>query len=100
MVPEYFIVKTSGGIASQLLGLMSAIEISASIKRPFKIKHYPYSTGGYYPFAIRSLLKDSEVLDLAANIRGMEGGENHTVGSIVESHPQFTHKFSFYYNNM
>ena len=55
-----FVVRTTGGAASQCLGLMIAIFVSKNIGRPFQIRHYPVNTGGYYPLGIASLLSKDE----------------------------------------
>ena len=56
-----FVVRTTGGAASQCLGLMIAIFVSKNIGRPFQIRHYPVNTGGYYPLGIASLLSKDEL---------------------------------------
>lgn len=92
---SYFVVKTSGGLASQMFGLMSAIYISNKLQRPFKIKHYPHSTGGFYPIAIRELLTNQEILDLEAKTPGLSGLEKQNVGAIIESHPLIARNISY-----
>jgi len=82
-----FVVKTAGGAASQCLGLISAIYISERIGRPFVVKHFPYSTGGYYPLAISSLLEQDEVAATPGHTRGLEISNNLEVGKIIEEHP-------------
>lgn len=56
-----FVVRTTGGAATQIMGLLAAIYISKNIDRPFQIRHYPLSTGGYYPLGIGPLLDDKEL---------------------------------------
>ena len=82
-----FIVKTAGGAASQCLGLMSAIYVSSIIKRPFTIKHYPYSTGGYFPLAIGPLLSNDEIISEEGMTRGLNIVDPLVVGKIIEEHP-------------
>jgi hypothetical protein len=95
MMKSHFVVKTSGGLASQMFGLISAIHISNKLQRPFKIKHYPNGTGGFYPIAIREFLSNEEILDLDAKTPGMNELENQNVGTILESHPLISKKFSY-----
>lgn len=90
-----FIVKIAGGAASQCLGLMAAIHVSRLINRPFQIRHFPYSTGGYFPLAIGPLLAPGEILDVAVPTRGLIPAENLTVGSIVENHPLLKNGFTY-----
>ena len=82
-----FVVKTAGGAASQSLGLMSAIYISLMIKRPFVIKHYPFSTGGYFPLAIGPLLSKDEIVPIEGKTRGLNIIDPLVVGKIIEEHP-------------
>jgi hypothetical protein len=56
-----FLVKSAGGAGSQLQALKTAIYISNLIGRPFKFRHYPFSTGGHFPFAIEKLLRTNEI---------------------------------------
>ena len=82
-----FVVKTAGGAASQSLGLMSAIYISLMIKRPFVIKHYPFSTGGYFPLAIGPLLSKDEYSSgsIAGIAKGyFEGSYREVVSFLVD----------------
>jgi hypothetical protein len=90
-----FIVKTAGGAASQCLGLMAAILISKQIDRPFKIRHFPYSTGGYYPLAIGPLLHEGEIMDSKVSTRGLSPQENLVVGRIIEDHPLLRKGFTY-----
>ena len=90
-----FIVKTSGGIASQLMALISAVYVSQKTDRPFKIQHYPHSTGGFYPLAIQRFLKSQEILDPAKRIRGLGDFTEVPAGSIIESHPLIRKRFSY-----
>jgi hypothetical protein len=94
-VKAAFIVKTSGGIASQLMALISAVYVSQKIGRPFKIQHYPHSTGGYYPLAIQKFLANDEVLNPTKKIRGLGDFVEIPAGSIIESHPLIQKKFSY-----
>lgn len=90
-----FIVKIAGGAASQCLGLMAAIRISKLIHRPFVIRHFPYSTGGYYPLAIGPLLSPEEILESAAPTRGLTPNENMEIGRIIENHPLLKKGFTY-----
>jgi hypothetical protein len=90
-----FVVKTAGGAASQCLGLMAAILISKQIGRPFMIRHFPYSTGGYYPLAIGPLLHEGEILDSEVSTRGLTPQENLVVGRIIEDHPLLKKGFTY-----
>jgi hypothetical protein len=65
------IVKCAGGATAQLLALSNAIYLSIKINRPFKIKYYPYSTGTYWPFAIKELLEENELIE-EGSTRGVE----------------------------
>ena len=65
------IVKCAGGATAQLLALSNAIYLSIKLNRPFKIKYYPYSTGTYWPFAIKELLEENELTE-EGNTRGVE----------------------------
>ncbi len=57
---KVFIVRTAGGAASQILGLINAIKIQLITDRDFRIEHNALATGAYYPFAIKSLLTEYE----------------------------------------
>lgn len=57
------VVKCTGGETAQLLALSNAIYLSMKFERPFRIKHYPYSTGTFRPFAIKELLERGELLE-------------------------------------
>ena len=84
---NYFIVKSAGGIASQLMALSNAVYVSKLLQRPFKFVHYSYGTGVYYPFGISKLLKSDEVLD--SNLVHGSYNKNATVsvGKIIEDGP-------------
>ena len=84
-----FIVKTAGGAGSQLLALMNASLVSARIKRPFKVRHFPTSTGTYWPIAIEHLLDINEIDELSTPMRGMALPTLDSVhsGSILADHP-------------
>lgn len=90
-----FIVKTSGGIASQLMALISAVYVSQKIDRPFKVQHYPHSTGGYYPLAIQKFLKKEEIHNPVKKIKGLGNFTEIPAGSIIESHPLIRKRFSY-----
>jgi hypothetical protein len=82
-----FTVKSAGGAASQCLALMNAIYISRRIKRPFVLKHFPYSTGGYFPLAIELLLSEEELDQSAGMTKGFKTPNVVGVGKIIENHP-------------
>jgi hypothetical protein len=65
------IIKCTGGATAQLLALSNAIYLSTKLGRPFKIKYYPYSTGTFWPFAIKELLEENEILE-EGKTRGLE----------------------------
>jgi hypothetical protein len=90
-----FVVKTAGGAASQCLGLMAAIRVARLTNRPFVIRHFPYSTGGFYPLAIGPLLTPGEILDSAVPTRGLIPDENMEVGRIIENHPLLKKGFTY-----
>lgn len=56
-----FVVRTTGGAATQSMGLLAAIFVSKRIGRPFQIRHYPLNTGGFYPLGIGPLLSEQEI---------------------------------------
>jgi hypothetical protein len=86
-MPQPFIVRTAGGAGSQLVALMAAIQVSSKIQRPFQILHFPYSTGAYYPFAIESLLRESEVLSLVENTKFFDEPDEPIAGMVIKNHP-------------
>jgi|688.fasta_scaffold600173_1 hypothetical protein len=80
-------VKTSGGAAAQCLGLMNAIYVSQKFRRPFKVSHYPYSTGTFFPLAIESLLYEDELCNVSVATKGLNLKEDPTVGTVIAEHP-------------
>lgn len=82
-----FIFKVTGGAAAQCLALYNALYISSKLERPFKIRHYDFGTGGYYPLAIRRLLNESEIDDRPIVPRGFSVETAPEVGSIIRNHP-------------
>jgi hypothetical protein len=84
------IFKTAGGVALQTMALLNAIEISLRLERPFKIRHYPNGTGGYYPFGIVDLLYPSEIDSLNTPIKGLDSEQEIAPGGIVNNHPIFS----------
>jgi hypothetical protein len=84
---DFFIVKSAGGIASQLMALVNAIYVSNLHSRPFKFVHFPYGTGVFYPFGISELLSVSEILNTNMIHKGYEESLNLPVGKIVEQGP-------------
>lgn len=91
----YLHVKIAGGATAQCLGLMNAIYASHKLGKPFKISYYPYSTGTYWPFAIKFLLKESEVLDLNVGTIGLASTVELEIGKIIKDHPLFRGKISY-----
>ena len=92
---EKFIVKTAGGAAAQCLGLINAIYVGNKLGKSFKISHYPYSTGTYFPLAIQDLLNDIEVADLAVSTKGLEIEKEPVKGAVIQDHPLLKKKFSY-----
>lgn len=92
---RYLHVKIAGGATAQCLGLMNAIYASNKLQLPFKISYYPYSTGTYWPFAIKFLLKDHEVLDLNLETKGLTNTTELETGKIIKEHPLMRKGFSY-----
>jgi hypothetical protein len=92
---SYLHVKIAGGATAQCLGLMNAIYASSKLGIHFKISYYPYSTGTYWPFAIKNLLNEGEVLNLNLNTRGLANTATLETGKIIKSHPLFRTGFSY-----
>ena len=88
-------VKLAGGATAQLLGLMNAIYASDKLGLPFKISHYPYSTGTYWPFAISHFLSDDEILDVNVSTIGLKNNQELQVGKLILSHPLMNRKISY-----
>lgn len=80
---------------AQCLGLINGIFASQKLSRPLKISYYPYSTGTYWPFAIKPLLSSSEILDLDVGTRGLKLSKEAEVGKILAEHPLMTKTFSY-----
>jgi len=79
-----FIVRTTGGAATQSMGLLAAIYISRKIGRPFQIRHYPLSTGGYYPLGIGPLLSKDELYHGDSDNFSPYDSSKLTVGALLE----------------
>jgi len=79
-----FVVRTTGGAASQCVGLMIAIFVSKKIGRPFQIRHYPVNTGGYYPLGIASLLSRDELYPEDPDNSSSVDYSGLTVGELLE----------------
>lgn len=92
---ERFLVKTAGGAAAQCLGLINAIYVSNKLGKSFKISHYPYSTGTYFPLAIQDLLNDIEIADFAVSTKGLEIGKEPVKGAVIQEHPLLSKIFSY-----
>jgi hypothetical protein len=92
-----FVVKSAGGAASQLLALQAAIYISNKTDRPFLFKHYPFSTGGYWPLAISKLLRPEEELADHGTTRGLkvEDPSGLEIGKPIPGHPLSRRGFSY-----
>jgi hypothetical protein len=88
-------VKIAGGATAQCLGLMNAIYASNKLGMPFKISYYPYSTGTYWPFAIKFLLTEHEILDLNVGTKGLTNISEFETGKIIKAHPLFNTGFSY-----
>lgn len=84
---DYLEVRTTGGAISQLLGLSNGVYLKGKNNRAFKIRHYLFGVGTYYPFALRKLLNNDEVLDLNFVHRGYQVNESITSGMLVENGP-------------
>ena len=91
----YLHVKIAGGATAQCLGLMNAIYASNKLSIPFKISYYPYSTGTYWPFAIKFLLKENEILDLNIGTKGLIDTSHFETGKIIKTHPLFSTGYSY-----
>ena len=85
--PTFLHVKLTGGATAQCLGLMNAIYASDKLDIPFKVSYYPYATGTYWPFAIKDLLYENEILNLNVLTTGLSEVDNLEVGKIVTNHP-------------
>lgn len=94
-VSKPFVVKTAGGAASQILGLMNAIYISQRNNRPFVVRHYPYSTGSYYPIAIDQLLSPLELDPSPGQTKGLTVVNTLEVGKVIKAHPLLAKRFSY-----
>jgi hypothetical protein len=94
-INEEFLVKTAGGAAAQCLGLINAIYVSNKIGKSFKISHYPYSTGTYFPLAIQELLDISEISNPAVSTKGLEIENELVKGSVIQEHPLLNQMFSY-----
>lgn len=97
MRKEHLLVKLAGGSAAQTLGLMNAIYLGKEHLRPFKIRHFPHSTGTHWPLAISFLLEETEIESESAPIKGLDPDGEYAVGKIIRNHPLETKKFSWEY---
>ncbi len=88
-------VKIAGGATAQCLGLMNAIYASEKLSIPFRISYYPYSTGTFWPFAIKFLLCEDEILDLNLGTKGLVGALEFETGKIIKEHPLFRKGISY-----
>ena len=90
-----FLVKTAGGAASQTLGLMNGIYISRRIGRPFTVRHFPYSTGTFFPIAIDRLLLTSETDPASGLTKGLKIDEAFEVGKVIRQHPLLKKRLTY-----
>ena len=93
--PSFLHVKLTGGATAQLLGLMNAIYASDKLDLPFKISHYPYSTGTYWPIAIMPFLNQSEILNVNIPTKGLINTGKFEIGKIIQNHPLMNNKISY-----
>jgi hypothetical protein len=93
--PAFLHVKLAGGATAQLLGLMNAVYASDKLGLPFKISHYPYSTGTYWPFAISHFLSDDEILNVNVSTIGLKNNQDLQVGKLILNHPLMQRKISY-----
>lgn len=91
----YIHIKIAGGATAQCLGLMNAIFASNKLNKPFKISYYPYSTGTYWPFAIRFLLSEKEILNLNLGTKGLTETAELETGKVIKNHPLFRRGISY-----
>lgn len=87
--------KFAGGAAAQTLGLMNAIFVQLETDRPFRIRHFPHSTGTYWPLAIDFLLDKDELINSESSIRGFKPNMDLQVGKIIQDHPLEKRFFSY-----
>jgi hypothetical protein len=92
---ERLVVKLAGGASAQILALMNAIYLRNKNSKNFQLKYYPYSTGTYWPFAIKFLLDDDELLDENVPTVGLKSTADLPVGKIIRSHPLAAKRFSY-----
>lgn len=93
--PSFLHVKLAGGATAQLLGLMNAIYASNKLSLPFKISHYPYSTGTYWPLAVSHFLSDDEILNVKVSTIGLKNTKDLQVGKLIVNHPLMKRKISY-----
>ena len=92
---ERLTVKLAGGATAQTLALMNAIYLRNKNSKDFQLKYFPYSTGTFWPFAIKFLLREGELLDDSVRTVGLKNTESLSVGKIIRSHPLAAKKFSY-----
>ena len=80
-------IRTAGGAASQLVALLSALYVKEVLHRDFVIEHYPYATGGYYPFALSELLRPEEFSRNSGKTKFFKPSGLEVPGSPLEGHP-------------
>lgn len=91
-------IRTAGGAASQLVALLSAIDIKQKSNRKFVIEHYPFATGGFYPLAIADLLELDEISSIPGKTKFYSPDGNEVPGMQLEGHP--IHKSGVTYENL
>jgi hypothetical protein len=67
------IVKTTGGITAQLLGVMNALYVCKRTGRRFQIHHFSTTTGTFWPFGIEEILSPTEIVASQAFMDGVDG---------------------------
>lgn len=87
------VVRSAGGIASQLLALQNALYFRDLSEKEFQFEHYSFGTGVHYPFGINRLLFKSEIGNENVVHRGYANSESSLIGQVIENGP--LQKFSF-----
>ena len=80
-------IRSAGGAASQLVVLLSALYIKEVLHQDFVIEHYPYATGGYYPFALSELLRPQELSREPGKTKFFKPTGLEIPGKQLEGHP-------------
>lgn len=85
-------IRTAGGFASQLLGLLAGIYIGKERNVGFVIDHSPFATGAFYPLAIQDLLTLESELGKQISTRGFKPSGDEIIGKHLDSHPILQNK--------